>query len=105
MSYLVASLLIMGLVTYLPRALPLLLFRRKIQSRWLRSFLHYMPYVVLTSLTIPAVFFATDLWYAAALGCVVAVILAWRKCSLYVSALAAAATVWLVEFISKIFGA
>ena len=49
-------LLVMAGVTYLIRMLPLTVFRREIRSRFLRSFLYYVPYAVLGSMTIPDIF-------------------------------------------------
>ncbi len=91
------ALAVMFAVTYLPRTLPLVLFRREITNRWVRSFLHFVPYAVLTALTIPALFTATTSWVSAAAGLAVAVALAWRGRSLLAVALAAAAAVWVVE--------
>ncbi len=41
--YWAAAVLVMAVVTYLSRALPLTLLRRPVKSRFLRSFLYYMP--------------------------------------------------------------
>ena len=46
---------VMALTTYLIRMLPFVVFRRKITSRFARSFLSYAPYAVLTAMTIPSV--------------------------------------------------
>ena len=43
-------------VTYLIRMLPLTIFRREIRSRFIRSFLAYIPYAVLGAMTFPDVF-------------------------------------------------
>ena len=94
---LAAVVAVMIAVTYLPRALPLALFRREIRGRWVRSFLHYVPYAVLTALTVPAILAATRDPRSAAAGLVVAVLLAWRRRPLLLVALAAAAAVWLAE--------
>ena len=48
-------LLIMFAVTYLVRVLPLVVFRKKITNRFVRSFLAYIPYAVLAAMTFPAV--------------------------------------------------
>jgi len=96
-AYLVGVVAVMFAVTYLPRTLPLVLFRREIRSRWLRSFLHYVPYAVLTALTLPATIGATRDWRSAAVGLAVAVLLAWRRRPLLVVALVAAASVWVAE--------
>lgn len=47
---------VMALVTYLIRMLPLVIFRKKIENRFIRSFLYYIPYAVLAAMTFPAVF-------------------------------------------------
>ena len=46
-------LLIMAGVTYLVRMLPLVLCRRKIENKFIRSFLYYIPYAVLSVMTVP----------------------------------------------------
>ncbi len=47
---------VMAGVTYLIRCLPLLCFRRRIRNRYIQSFLYYVPYAVLGSMTFPAIF-------------------------------------------------
>ena len=73
-------LLVMASVTYLVRALPLVLVKKKIENRFVLSFLHYVPYAVLSVMTVPAIFFATDSVISAAVGFAVAVAFAlWNK--------------------------
>lgn len=82
-------LIVMAVVTYLIRMLPLTVFRREIRSRFLQNFLNYIPYAVLGAMTFPDVLYSTgNLWTALA-GVVVAVILGWRGKSLLTVALAA----------------
>ena len=92
-------LLTMALVTYLVRAVPLVLFKRKIQNRFALSFLHYMPYAVLSVMTVPAVFYATGHVLSAAMGVAVALVLALRKRGLLLVSLGASAGVFLAELI------
>ena len=96
-------LLTMALVTYLVRAVPLVLFRRKIENRFALSFLHYMPYAVLSVLTVPAVFFATERVLSAAAGVAVALVLAFRKHGLLPVAIGASAGVFLAELLLRAF--
>ena len=63
--------------TYLVRMLPLVLMKGKIRSRFLLSFLHYIPYAVLSVMTIPAIFSATGDIRTAAAGFAVDMVLAW----------------------------
>ncbi len=56
--YLILSIVTMAVVTYLVRMLPLAVFRKKIKSRLALDFLYYVPYAVLSAMTIPAVFTA-----------------------------------------------
>ena len=58
-QYLFISVAVMALVTYLIRMLPLAAFRKKITSRFLMNFLFYVPYAVLSAMTIPAVFYSS----------------------------------------------
>ncbi len=58
---------VMAGVTYLIRMLPFAFFRRKIKSQFFRSFLYYIPYAVLSAMTIPAIFYTThNIWTAVA---------------------------------------
>ena len=59
---------LMAIVTYIPRVLPLTLFRKPIRSKYIRSFLDYTPYAVLGAMTFPDVFFSTGSLASAALG-------------------------------------
>lgn len=95
--------LVMILVTYLPRVLPLLIFKRPIQNPWIQSFLYYVPYAVLTAMTIPAVFTSTGALIPSLVGFVVAVVLALYRRSLITVALAAAGSAWLVHFMMAQF--
>lgn len=76
-------LLVTAGTTYLVRMVPLVLMKGKITNRFILSFLHYIPYAVLSVMTIPAIFYATgeDLLPAIG-GFVVALNLAWKGCSL-----------------------
>ena len=85
--------------TYLVRMLPLVLMKGKIRSRFLLSFLHYIPYAVLSVMTIPAIFSATGDVRTAAAGFAVALVLAWRGKSLLTVAAAACAAVLMAELL------
>lgn len=93
------SLLVTAGVTYLVRAVPLVLVKRKIQNRFLLSFLHYLPYAVLSVMAVPAILHATEEPISAVIGFVVAVVLAWREKSLIQVAAAACAAVLAVQLI------
>ncbi len=93
-------LLLMIAVTYIPRALPLVLFRRPITSIWVKSFLEYVPYAVLAAMTIPAVFSSTRFWMSGVAGLLVAFILSMREKSLMVVSIGAVAAVWIVEMLA-----
>ena len=90
-------LLVMAGVTYLVRMLPLVLVKNKIKNRFVISFLHYMPYAVLTAMTVPAIFHATGSIWSAVAGFAVGVILAYCEKSLLTVALCSSLTVLLVD--------
>jgi len=89
--------LVMAVTTYLIRAVPLTLLKKPIRSRFLKSFLHYVPAACLTAMTFPAILFATKNMISGAIGLAVAILLALKKQSLIVVAVASCATVFLVE--------
>ena len=90
-------LLILAGSTYLIRVIPFVAIKNKINNRFIRSFLAYIPYAVLTAMTIPAVFYATNWWAGAAAGLIVAVIFALKEKGLTVVAIAACVAVFVVE--------
>lgn len=90
-------LIVMAGVTYLIRAIPLVLVKHKIKNRFLNSFLYYIPYTVLASMTFPAILYATGSKISAAAGLIGAVLLAYRKKSLIAVAAGACAAVLIVE--------
>ena len=92
----------MALTTYLIRVLPLTIFRKPIKSRFLRSFLHYVPYACLTAMTFPAILTSTDTILSGAAALIVGVILAYRGRSLLTVSLSASAAVMLTECLLKI---
>ena len=92
-------LLVTAGTTYLVRMLPLVLMKGKITNRFLLSFLHYIPYAVLSVMTVPAIFSATGDLRTAAAGFIVALVLAWRGKSLLTVAAAACAAVLAAELL------
>ena len=93
---------VMALTTYLVRVLPLTLFRKPIRSRFLRSFLHYVPYCCLTAMTFPAILSSTAGILSGAAALLVGVVLAYRGKSLLTVSVAASAAVMVTEWIMKL---
>ena len=89
--------LVMALVTYLIRMIPLTVFRKKITNTFVRSFLYYVPYACLTAMTVPAVFYATESLVSALAGVTAAVVLACCRRSLVTVAAGACLAVFIVE--------
>ena len=93
------NLITMAAVTYLIRMIPLAFMRKKIENKWISSFLFYVPYAVLGAMTFPSIFYSTDNLISAILGAIVAVLLAYKEKSLIVVAIGACATVFAAESI------
>lgn len=93
------AVLLMALFTYIPRALPVSIFRREIKSTYIKSFLHYVPYAVLGALTFPDVFYSTGNVRTAVCGTLVALYLAFHEKSLVVVALGAIITVYIAQLV------
>lgn len=100
----IGYILAMALTTYLIRVLPMTLIRKPIKSRFLRSFLYYVPYACLTAMTFPAILSSTQSLISGTAALFVAVILALKGHSLMVVALSSSGAVLLTELlISLIF--
>ncbi len=88
---------VMALVTYLIRVIPLTVFRKKIENRYIRSFLYYVPYTCLTAMTFPAILYATASVIRALAGVAAAAVFAFRDRSLVMVAAAACLAVFVTE--------
>lgn len=93
--------LVMAVVTYLIRMLPLAVFRKKITNRFVLSFLHYVPYAVLGAMTFPAIFTTTGNVWSSVTGLIVGVVLAWLEKSLLTVALASCGAAFVVELVMR----
>lgn len=90
-------LLVLAGSTYLIRVIPFVAIKEKINNKYVRSFLYYIPYAVLTAMTLPAALYATSSFISALAGIVVAIILAYRNKSLTVVAIFACLAVYITE--------
>ena len=86
--------LVMGIVTYLIRVLPLTLIRKEIKNRFIRSFLYYVPYV---TLAFPAILDATGSTASALAAFIAAILIAWFGGSLFQVAVIACVVVFVLE--------
>lgn len=77
MSKAIIAVLVMAVVTYIPRALPLVFYRKKINSKWVRSFLYYVPYSVLGAMIFPAILNSTNNIITSIAGLTIAIILSY----------------------------
>ena len=94
---------IMAVSTYLLRAVPFSLVRKRIRNPFICSFLYYIPYAVLTAMTVPAIFYAVEQPLAAIAGFAAAVIFALLGKGLTAVAVAACTGVFLVDQILRFF--
>ncbi len=99
MSKILISIFLMALVTYLPRVLPMVLFNKKIESKRFQAFLHYVPFAVLASMTIPDIFYSTSMLISGIIGSAVAIFLAYKEKGLVIVASGAIIAVYITELI------
>ena len=89
--------IIMAVVTYLIRMLPLALIKKKITNTFFKSFLYYVPFVTLAVMTFPAILGATESIWSALAAFVVAMIIAYAGGGLPIVASVACVVVFIVE--------
>jgi len=95
LRYILLAVALMAIVTYIPRALPIVLFKRKIKSQRITSFLYYTPYAVLGAMTFPSIIYSTGNLYYSIAGTLVALGLAYLEQGLMKVALGAVLIVFL----------
>ena len=98
-SYIYISIILMAVVTYLIRVVPLLVLRKPIKSRFFRSFLYYAPYVTLSVLTFPAILYSTGSIVSALAGSVVALVSAFLRLGLQITAAAGCVTALILQLL------
>ncbi|EHL20255.1 AzlD domain-containing protein [Peptoanaerobacter stomatis] len=90
---------IMAIITYLIRVLPLTFIKKPIENNFIRSFLHYVPYVTLSVMTFPAILDATRSPIAGAISLVCGILLAWFNANMFQVSVACSIVVFIAEFI------
>ena len=93
---------VMAGITYLIRLIPLAAVKRRIKNRFLISFLYYIPYAVLSVMTIPAIFYSTGSKVSAVIGFLVAAVASYMEKSLVKVASLSCAAVFTTEIIISI---
>ncbi|WP_458457275.1 AzlD domain-containing protein [Pseudobutyrivibrio sp.] len=89
--------LVAALVSTVIRVLPVTIFRKPIKSRFVRSFLYYVPYVTLAVMTFPAIINATQSKISGILALVCGSIAAWFDMSLFKVACICCGVVFVAE--------
>ncbi len=98
-QYIILGIAVMAITTYLIRMLPIVIFRKKITNKWIQSFLYYVPYSVLATMTFPAIFNSTASKESAIAGCVVALVLSYFKRGLLTVAVGSSIAVFLFQLL------
>ncbi|WP_338472276.1 AzlD domain-containing protein [Niallia sp. XMNu-256] len=91
--------MVMAIVTYLIRVLPLTLIRKEINNSFIKSFLYYVPYVTLAVMIFPAILDSTASPWSALVGFIVAIIISYIGGSLITVSLLACLAVFVVELV------
>ena len=95
--------IVMALVTYLVRGVPLTLMRKEITNEFFLSFLYYVPYACLAAMIFPAILSSTGSLVSALAGFAAAIIAALKEKSLLTVALLACAAVFITERLLAFF--
>lgn len=92
-------LLIMSLVSFIIRVLPVTLIRRQIKNRFIRSLLYYLPYATLAVMTFPAILSISENPLCGAAAFAASLITAWFTKNLFLSALFGCAAAFLTAIL------
>lgn len=97
--YIVISISLIFLASFLPRMLPITFIKRKIKSRFVKSFLFYVPYAVLASITFPYILYVSSNIYVSIVGTAVALVLSFLNQKMVVVAIVSVLVVYLLLLI------
>lgn len=89
--------IVMALTTFLIRALPMVLIRRQINNKFIKSFLYYVPYITLAVMTFPAIIEASNSPIAGAIALIVGIIASYKNINLIGVASICCLTVFIIE--------
>ena len=92
-----AYIAVMFLVTYAIRTLPMTLLKKPIQSRFVQSFLYYVPYVTLSVMTFPAILHATQSTISGGTALVIGIAAAYLGADLFKVAVTCCSVVFILE--------
>ena len=90
--------LVSAAVSYMIRVLPLTLIRKPIRSRFIKSFLYYVPYATLAVMTFPAIIQSAGTPVSGMIALVAGIFLAWQGKSLPFVAAVCCIAVLITEF-------
>lgn len=99
MSNIYVYVFFMFAVTYAVRILPLTLIRKPIKSKFIKSFLFYVPYVTLAVMTFPAIIDASGAWWVGALTMAAGILAAWLGAGLFPTAAICCVIVFACSFL------
>lgn len=99
MRYTLLAVLVMALVTYISRAIPITILNKRIKSKYIKSFLFYTPFAVLGAMTFPNIFYSTSHIMSAVVATCVALILSYLEKGLMTVAAGAVFTVYMIEML------
>ena len=97
MQKMIVAVLLMAVVTYIPRVLPMIFVKGQLKSPFLRSFLYYVPFAALGAMTFPGILYSTGDMTSASMGMIVALVLAFFERDLLEVTVGAIATVYLIQ--------
>lgn len=93
-----------AIVSFIMRVIPLIFCKDKIKSQFINSFLYYVPYAVMTSITIPAIFTCTSSIISAIVGSLLTILLCFLGQGMLVNAVVSVIAVYIVEkFVMHLF--
>lgn len=99
LKYIVIAAFVMCACTLIPRIVPITFFTCRVKSRFVKSFLHYVPSAIIAAMVFPAIFYSTNNIVTASVGTVVALVLSFfKKIPFFVVALASVAVVFGLSF-------
>ncbi|WP_129409441.1 AzlD domain-containing protein [Marinitoga lauensis] len=97
MNKYILTIILMGIVTFIPRVLPFIISDKINSNRFLKRFFKYIPYTILGMLIIPDIFYSTGSFITGTIGFFVALILSFMNLNSIIVIFAAVLIVYILN--------
>lgn len=93
--------LVMAITVFVIRTTPLLLIKKKIENKYIKSFLYYVPYVTLAVMVFPGIIDSTSIKIAGIASLLLGILASYKGLNMFKVTVICCLTVFIIELFAK----